>query len=190
METRKSSSSLWDRFPRRQDILYVFGGVVFIVYAWAVQGFFYQLSSLRLYHNIGDIFAVFCYLMAFALLESVLFLGVLIVLAFLLPSQWFKDGFAVKGFLAVLVSGSAMVMLQKYLYSQQMNNYQMPSSTTLFVGLLAGFVLLIILILLVQRISQVRNIVLAFEERLQVFLYVFVPLGILGFIVVVLRNIQ
>jgi hypothetical protein len=35
-----------------------------------------------------------------------------------------------------------------------------------------------------------RNIVLAFEERLQVFLYLFVPLGILGFIVVFLRNIQ
>jgi hypothetical protein len=190
MEIQKSSFSLWDRLPDRQDILYVFGGVVFIVYAWAVQGFFYQLSSLRLYHNIADIFAVFCYLMAFALLESLLVIGVLISTAFLLPSKWFRDGFAVKGFLAVLVLGGAMVMLQKYLYSQQISDYQMPSPSTLSGGMIAVFILVVVLILFIQNVPVIRNLILAFEERLQVFLYVFVPIGILSFIVIFLRNIQ
>jgi hypothetical protein len=190
MGIEKPSFRLWDRFPHRQDVAYVFSGVVFIVYAWAVRGFLYQFSSLRLYHNIGDILAVFCYLMAFALLESLLITGILLLIGFILPRRWLREGFAVKGFLAVLVSGSAMVMLQKYLYSQQTNDYQMPSSTTLYSGALIGFILLLILIILVQKVTVVRNLLLAFEERLQVFLYVFVPLGILGFIVIFLRNVR
>jgi len=190
MAIEKPFSRLWDRFPHRQDVAYVFGGVVFIVYVWAVRGFLYQFSSLRLYHNLGDILAVFCYLMAFALLESLLITGILLLIGFLLPRQWFKEGFAVKGFLAVLVSGSAMVKLQGYLYSQQMHNYQMPSSTTLYGGAVIGFVLLLILIFLVQKVTVIRNLLLAFEERLQVFIYVFVPLGILGLFVIFFRNIR
>ena len=190
MGIEKPSSRLWDRLPHRQDILYVFGGVVFLIYAWAVRGFLFQFSSLRMYHPIGDILAVFCYLMAFALLESVSVLGILVLIGFLLPQTWFKEGFAIKGFLAVLVAGSAMVKLQSYLYSQQMNNYQMPSSTTLYGGTLIGFVLLLLLIFLVQKVTVVRNLLLVFEERLQVFLYLFIPLGILGFIVIFLRNIR
>lgn len=189
MKNKSPSFSLWDRLPHRQDMLYVFGGVVCLVFAWAMQGFFYQFSSLRLYHNLGDIFAVFCYLMAFALLESVLVTGLLVLIAFLLPSRWFKDGFAVKGFLAALVWGSAMVLLQKYLYAQQEHDYQMPSLVTLTVGTVAGIILLLLLIFLVHKLAVVRNLLLAFEERLQVFLYVFLPLGALGFIVVFLRNI-
>lgn len=190
MMTEQRSFSLWDRFPHRQDIAYVFSGVVFIVYAWAIRGFFFQFSSLRLYHNLGDILAVFCYLMAFALLESLLIFGILLLIGFLLPQRWFKEGFAVKGFLAILVASSLMIKLQSYLYSQQTNDYQMPSSTTISGGAVVGFFLLLLLILLVQKVTWVRNLLLAFEERLQVFLYVFIPLGILGFIVVFLRNIS
>ncbi|MFT3893778.1 MAG: hypothetical protein QM730_19280 [Anaerolineales bacterium] len=190
MEIEYRTSSLWDRFPNRQDIAYVFSGVVFIVYAWAVRGFFFQFSSLRLYHNLGDILAVFCYLMAFALLESLLILGILLLIGFILPRSWFRDGFAVKGFLAVLVAGSAMIKLQSYLYSQQINDYQMPSPTVISSGAGIGFILLLILIVLFQKVTWVRNLLLAFEERLQIFLYVFIPLGILGFIVVFLRNIR
>lgn len=190
MELKKNSFSLWDRFPHRQDISHVFGGVVFIVYAWAVRGFLYQFSSLRLYHNVGDILAVFCYLMAFALLESLLIMGLLLLIGFLLPPPWFREGFAFKGFLAVLVSGTAMIMLQKYLYSLQMDDYQLPSSTTLYGGVVAALIAVMVLIVLVQKVPVVRNLLLAFEERLQVFTYVFIPLGILGFIVIFLRNIR
>jgi hypothetical protein len=190
MESEYRVSSLWERFPHLQDVNYVFGGVVFLVYAWAVRGFFYQFSSLRLYHTLGDIIAVFCYLMAFALLESLLVMGVLVLVAFILPHGWFRDGFAIKGFLAVLVAGSGMTLLQKYLFFQQLNDYQMPSPSTLSAGALIGFISLLILIFFSQKVTWVRNLLFAVVERLQIFLYVFIPLGLLGFIVVFLRNIR
>src|SRR5512143_537006 len=92
------------RLPDRRAFLLVYGGVVFIVYSWALRGFFYQLSSFILYHSVGDILAIFAYMMALALLESVAAMAVLLLAAILLPEAWFRQGFAYKAFLAMLVS--------------------------------------------------------------------------------------
>jgi hypothetical protein len=100
-----------ERLPTRVEILYVFGGVVFVIYSWAIRGFLYQLSSLRLYHTLGEIFGVFSYLMAFALIESLIIMGGLILMGFILPGKWFREGFAYKGFITTLVAGIAMIKL-------------------------------------------------------------------------------
>ena len=76
-----------ERLPSKKDILYVYGGVVFVIYSWAIRGFLYQLSSLRLYHTFGEILATFSYLMAFALIEILIIMSGLIMSGFILPQK-------------------------------------------------------------------------------------------------------
>lgn len=178
---------LKDRLPQQREILYVFGGVVFLVYSWAVRGFLYQVASLRLYHTLGEIFAVFSYLMAFALIESLLIMSGLIMMGFVLPGSWFKEGFAYKGFITILVTGIAMVQLNRYLFSL---NYEIPPLGVIYLGSGITLVLLLSLIWVFHRVSKLQKVLVTLQERLQIFIYLYVPLGILGLTVVVLRNLR
>jgi hypothetical protein len=177
---------LRNRLPTRQEVVYVFGAVVFAVYSWSIRGFLFQLSSLILYYNSWQIIAVLFYLMAFALLESMAFTGSLALMGFFLPQKWFRVGFAYKGFLATLVIGLAMIKLQSYLY---ILNYELPDIGVLGWGLGITLSILVALFLLVQKVPPLQKILLDVEERLQIFIYFYVPLGIAGLLVVLLRNI-
>ena len=175
-----------DRLPQRWEILYVFGGVIFVIYSWSIRGFLYQLSSLRLYHPLVEIFGVFSYLMAFALLESLIIITGLVLIGFILPGKWFKEGFAYKGFITTLVTGIALIKLHFYLFSL---NYAMPPMNVIYLGTAITIFGLISLIWIFQSFPQLQRFLLALQERLQIFTYLYIPLGILGLTVVVLRNL-
>lgn len=179
-------TTLRERLPEQREVLYVFGGVVFFVYSWAIRGFLYQFSSLRLYHTVGEIFAVFSYLMAFALVESLVIMGALIGIGFLLPDKWLRQGFAYKGFAAVVVTGIAMVWLHYYLYSL---NYTLPPMSVIYFAFGIAAAGLIVLIWVLEHIPQVKRFFLSIQERLQVFLYFYIPVGLLGLAVVLTRNL-
>lgn len=179
-------NAIREYLPPRQEILYAFGGVVFLVYNWSIRGFFYQLSSLRLYHTLGEIFGVFCYLMAFALVESLVVMGSLILACLVLPGNWLKEGFAYKGFLTILVTGTAMVLLNNYLFSL---SHETPPTPVLYIGTGITLACLISLIWISQNKPKIQGLLLAVQERMQVFIYFYVPLGIAGSVVVVLRII-
>jgi hypothetical protein len=170
--------------PELQEIRYVLGWVVFVIYSWAIRGFFYQLPSLSLYHNFGDIFAVFSYLMAFALLESLTTMLVLLLAALVLPRSWFREGFAYKGLIIILVAAIATIQLNDYLYSL---NYAAPPANVIYAGLGITLITMVIFILLFQNILPLQKILLAIEDRFQIFIYIYVPLGILGLTVVLVR---
>lgn len=166
--------------------MYVFGGVVFLIYSWAIRGFLYQVSSLRLYHTLGEIFAVFSYLMAFALLESLIIMGFLILAGLILPRKWFREGFAYKGFITILVAGIAVIRLHYYLFSL---NYALPPINEIYLGVAITVTLLISFVLLFQSMPKLQKYLLLVQERLQIFIYFYIPLGILGLAVVLLRNL-
>jgi hypothetical protein len=175
-----------ERIPQRRESLYVFGAVVFVIYSWAIRGFLYQLSSLRLYHTVGEIFAIFSYLMAIALIESLIIMSGLILMGVILPGKWFREGFAYKGFITILVAAIAMIRLHYYLFSL---NGGMPSMNIIYLSAGVTLVLLILLICVFQKTPQLQTFLLAVQERMQIFIYFYIPLGIIGLTVVVLRNL-
>jgi hypothetical protein len=180
-------TSFKEHFPHLQEILYVYGGVVFAIFSWSMRGFLYQLSSLVLYHNLGEILAVFAYVMAFALIESLVIMTALLTVGLILPRKWFREGFAYKGFIATLVAGVAMIVLQYYLYSL---NYEIPPMEVIYLGLGIITILLIALIRVIQNRPALQKFLLSVQGRLQVFIYFYIPLGIVGLAVVFLRNLR
>ena len=171
------------RLPQRGEILSVFGVVVFAVHSWSVRGFLYQAPAYSLYYSIGEMFFVFSYMMAFALLESVLITLLLVVPAVILPSKLLKEGFAYKGFLAVLVASAYSIWLQNTL-----GNLPPPSSLLLNnAGIAVGaFVLLAILF---QLVGFLQKIVINLAERMGIMAYLYVPLGLIGILVFISRSL-
>ena len=102
------------RLPSGHEILLVFGVVAFAVFGWSIRGFLYKLPAFTLYFGAGANLAVLAYMMAFALLESVLVVGFLVALSAILPSGWLRSGFAYKAFLIVVVATAAMILFEGY----------------------------------------------------------------------------
>jgi hypothetical protein len=180
------------RLPARRDILLVFGVVLFVVFGWSIRGFFYKLPAFSLYFGVGANLAILSYMMAFALLESVLVTGLLVLLSALLPAGWLKSGFAYKGFLIILVSTIAMILFQGY-YSSNFLKDILAGQTYPFPPFLRGAIgsvlALAALLWLFHWKPQLQRYVLDVVERLSLFTYIYVPLGIIGLLVVLVRNI-
>ena len=122
-------------------------------------------------------------MMAFALLESFLIIGVLIVVSGILPGMWFRDGFSYKGFLVVLIGSVASIQYQTLLGSE------LPEAKIFY--LLGGiFILLVVsLFLLFHFIHRFQAVLESIAERFTVFSYLYIPIGMLGLAVVIFRNL-
>ena len=171
------------RLPPWSEIQIVFGLLVFAVFSWSIRGFLYKLSAFLLYDGLGDIFGIFSYMMGIALLESAIIMLVLLFLAVILPKGWFRNGFAYKASLLTLMVGGMMIYLQSIL------TFRLPSVRTLVVLLVAPFVAWLVLIFLAVKVERFRVVLDFILDRVSVFLYLYVPLGLLGLVVVAFRNL-
>ena len=172
-----------NRLPRRQEIIAVFGVVVFVCHSWTLLGFFNKLSSFLLYFTPSEIFSIFSYMMSVALLESIAVTILLVLLSILLPSSWFRDGFAYKGFVIVVIATAASILFQKFLPDE------FPSTLMLAVFTIVPLALIATLILVNRSFPRLQNIFLDIQDRFSIMLYIFVPIGILSLAVVLFRNL-
>ena len=174
------------RLPERSEIYAVLGVVVFVVHSWSVRGFLHEVPSFILYFKPGQILAVFAYMMAFALFESLLVTLGLSLLAFFLPVKWFKNGFIYKSFLTVLLGAVAMLWLENTIMS--LNNKFPPRDLLLTVAGVT-FGAWVLLLLMFNFLKPLQKAVLFISDRIGVLAYLYVPLGIVGFVVVLIRNL-
>lgn len=171
------------RLPLRNEIQVVFGLLVFAVFSWSIRGFLYKLSAFLLYHNLGEIFGIFSYMMGIALLESAVIMLVLLLLAAILPKGWLRDGFDFKAALLILAVGGAMIYLQSIL------TFRLPSVFTLAAFVAIPFAAWLVLIFLAIKIKRFRGALDFILGRMSVFLYLYVPLGMIGLVAVIIRNL-
>ena len=159
------------------------GVIVFVVFSWSIRGFFFVFPSIMLRYATGEIFAIFSYMMAFALLESLLIVGGFIVLSAILPKLWLREGFSYKGFLIVLIGSLASILYQAFLGSE------LPEVWMYY--LWAGVLMLLVtgLILLFHFVQRLQVALVSIAERFTVFAYLYVPIGFISLAVVVFRNL-
>jgi len=183
---RKGSKDLGifkDRLPARQDVITVLSVVVFVVFSWSIRGFLFIFPSRVMYLGAWDILSVFMYMMAFALVESLLILAVLVAVSAVLPKKWLRQGFPYKGLLVTIVGAAAAVW-----YQGNLGNTLPPGGTLLSWGAVLA-ILLLSLIIISHSFSRLGQVLTALAERFTIFNYVYLPLGFLGVLVVLLRNI-
>jgi hypothetical protein len=171
------------RFPHRNEIIAVVGVAVFVCFSWTIIGFINKLSSFILYFSRAEITAIFAYMMAFALLESLTFTGLVVLVSAVLPSSWLKEGFAFKGFIITIVATITAILFQHALRDD------FPPMMMLLASSIIPLLVVAILIFLIHSMPRVQNIVLNIQDRLSILLFIYVPLGFLSLIIVLYRNL-
>jgi hypothetical protein len=91
-------------FPTWQQVYPAFLTILFPVTFWSVLNFFRELPSYLLRMEIWEILGVFSYTQAFALIESIILLLVLVLVAELLPYRLFLKNFTTQAALITILA--------------------------------------------------------------------------------------
>ena len=180
------------RAPIRTEILSIFNVVLFVLFGWSIRGFLFEIPAFLLYLGLGDITAILFYMLAFALVESVIITGGLVLLSMILPSNWLKIGFAYKVFLIILVATIGSIFFQGYykigfFENLIMNNYS--DLQPILEGLIICLIGLAVLFWIFNNKPRLQKYLSVVIEQFSIFGYIYFPLGVIGILVVFLRNI-
>lgn len=180
------------RLPARSEAIQVFGVVLFTVFGWSIRGFLYKIPSFTLYFGLSSNLAILCYMLAFALLESALVMGLLLVVSVALPSRFYQEGFGYKSFVILLVAAAAAIVFESWyridFFKDIMAGLDYPLPPFL-IGTAASVVLLAALLWLFGIWPRLQKIAHILMEQFSIFTYIYVPLGLLGLLVVLIRNL-
>ncbi len=168
------------RLPARNETLLVLSLAAFLVFSWSLRTLFYQAPAFILSYNLWEILSIAAYMLAFALLETLLATLFTVVLAVILPAVLFRDGFACKASFALLAAAAISIHLQFVMTNQ-------PKTSFLLLELGRGFALWLVPVLLTRYVGFLRKIVLDVLDRLTIFSYLYLPLGIISLLVVIVR---
>ena len=149
---------------------------------------FFQLPSWLSYLSLTNVLSLSAYVLMFALFESLFLLGILLVFGAILPKSWLRKDFAVQGSTLTGVAALGAYLVQRkvgLLY--KLSPEQLLLNTLL--SLLGLILTLAISAFVYQRLPRLQSWVRSLSERMTVFAYIYIPLGVLSLVVVILRNL-
>lgn len=162
--------------------------VVFIVFTWSLYRMFFQLPSWLGYLSLGKILALAAYVLSFALVESLVMFGLLLGLAALLPERFLRRDFAVQGSLLAGLVGTGAYLVQRkigLLYKLEPEQLALYSLATLAAIILAP----LLYTPLLERLPKAGDLLRTLAERMTVFAYLYIPLGLLALLATLWRNL-
>ncbi len=168
------------RLPARGDLTLAFSMAAFLVFSWSLRGLFFKFQAYLLSYSIWDLLVIVAYMLAFALVETLLAMTLMTALALILPAAFLKEGFSYKASFFFLAFGLVSVHLQLVMTNQ-------PTTRFLLLELGWGLALWLALAMLTHYVGAVRKVVLDALDRLVIFSYIYIPLGMISLVVIVLR---
>jgi hypothetical protein len=176
------------RLPSRQQLLPVFAIFVFFGFSWALYRMFWYVPSWLEYLSFWKVLTIAAYVLAYALVESILMLGLLLLFSLLFPARIFKKNYVALGScLAALISLGAVLLQRKINLVYRLELWQLAAYP------LALFMVLILVTFLLswlfERIPVLLRLVNSAAERMTIFTYLYVPLSLLCVILVLARNL-
>lgn len=176
----KFSAFFKRRLPAKNEMFLVLSTAAFLIFTWSVRTLFFNFPAFLLSYAVGEILVIAAYMLAFALLESLLVTLFLIVISMILPGGLFKDGFSYKASFFLIAFGVVSIHMQNVMTNQ-------PKADFLLLELGRALALWLIPVLLVRYVGVVRKVVLDILDRLTIFSYIYLPLGIVSLLVVAFR---
>lgn len=179
---------LRSRLPGRSEALPVFSLAIFYIFSWTIFRMFYELPSWLYYLSLFNILVLVAYSMMFALLESVLLFSFTCLVSLILPENLFRARFVAQGSLLVSLVCFAAVTAQRRLgWLLQMQAWQTIVVPLAFI--LVSIALLVLSAWLFKRVPRIPALIQGLSERMSVFAYLYLPLGLLSLVVVIFRNL-
>ena len=177
------------RLPSRQDAVPVLSVIVFIVFSWTLYRMFWYIPSWLEYLSVWSVLITAAYVLAFALLESGIVFSLTCLLSFVLPPRLFRQQFiAQASSILVGLSIGAFLLQRKMKLIYRMTYPELLTYPVMI--LLSILALILILNYVFRRFESLTRFIRLVAERMTIFLYVYVPLGLLGLLIVMFRNIR
>ncbi|MFM8322067.1 MAG: hypothetical protein ACKOC5_14235 [Chloroflexota bacterium] len=179
---------LLSRLPTRGEVYPVFSTLVFLVYSWALYRLAWYLPSWMEYLSIPSLLIITAYTLSFAMFESLVMTGLLVLFSLLFPRGVFAGRFATLGSLLALAAGGGAFLLQRQVSMiyrweiWQVFAYSAAALVGLALAALAGAWLL-------QRFERLQRLATAVAERMTIFPLLYLPLSLLSLAVVLFRNL-
>lgn len=179
-------NKLLNRLPDWQSIFGVYATAVFVIYGWTLWRSFWKVPSWMFFLNIGEILSVYAYAFVVAFFESILVLSVLLLIGIILPPRLWNDRFSSVGLIwLAVVEGSGMLRL----YTNRAPEFWESFLNAQAAWWTYTILLALALTLLAVFVKPFQRGLELIANRFIVFLYIYMPLTVLSFLVVVLRNI-
>jgi hypothetical protein len=136
--------------------------------------------------GVWDIISILAYALALDFTESLLVFFGLTLLRALVPKQIVRDRFVSKGTTLVFVNALWAIVLHKLMVSRYILLWTVDRY---FLCAVLYLMSVAVSWALVHRSKGLANHIEALVDRMTVFLYVYVPLGVVSLLIVVARNI-
>jgi len=172
------------RLPSRRDLWVTFSSIIFVINVWAIINILRAVPSWILSRTIWEMIGIISYPLAFALLESVLFLFGLVIFAVILPGKLLRENFVSQGSLAGLIATIGMVLA--HLYGKDFGIWSVRGFGK-YLLLLIGII--IASWILINFFKRLIKIIESIAERLPPLSIVYLALDILAIIIIAVRNI-
>ena len=178
------------RIPSRADIAPVLATLLFLIYVFALIRFHWYVPSWLGYLGLFEVLSIAAYVMVYAMLESLGFLILLLLLAVVLPQHWFRNDFRYRASLAVWIVAGWSIYIHDRINALfvSLDGRDFAVSMTLAFGVVAISLAASYYLVLV-RFPKLKRGFAGLTERIVVFLYVYIPLAGLASLVVVLRSL-
>ena len=174
------SAFLKRRLPATNEIFLALSMAAFLIFSWSLRTLFYDVPAFLLSYTLVEVLSIAAYMLAFALLETLAITIAAVFLAAILPGVILRDGFSYKASFLFIALGAISVHLQMVMTNQ-------PKINFLLLELGRGLAVWLVLVLLTRFAAAIRKIVLDVLDRMTIFSYIYVPLGVLSLIVVIVR---
>ena len=166
----------------------VFSIIVFFVFTWALYSAAYQVPSWLGYLSIWNVVTLMIYVLAFALFESAVVLGFVLLICLVFPAHIFKEIFIAQGSaIIVVLSGVALSIQYNFQLLYALEFWQGIIYILMFLIALAATVLLFAA--LIRRYNRLQRLLEALATRMTMFGYFYLPCGLLSLAVVLVRII-
>ncbi|MCJ7537141.1 MAG: hypothetical protein WA997_05425 [Anaerolineales bacterium] len=173
------------RFPSREEIWITLSSILFLVNVWAIINILRAVPSWILSRTIWEMIGIMSYPLAFALLESILFLIGLIILAVVLPRKILRDNFIAMGSLTALLATLGMILA--HLYGEDFGIWLVRDFGK-YLLLLIGLVL--VSWVAVYYFKRLAKTIESVVNRLTPLSTVYLAVDILAVFVILIRNIK
>jgi len=172
------------RLPDLKTVLPVYAVLVFMLYGWMTIVFFWKMTAWLFYLNLGEIGVIYSYGVFNEFVESVIYIFLLLMLTVALPTSFLRDKFQTRGTLiAVFLLG--VVYSMSYLIAFQ----EIDRLKAALFALMVFGILNVILLWVSVKFSFVNRVIVFVADQMIIFLYIYAPITVISFLVILFRMI-
>lgn len=176
---------LRNKFPNAGQVAQVFAVAAVMIYGWTTYRLIQKLPSWLYYLNFQEILSNTSYTLVFDFMETLLFVGAILVINLLLPKKFFLDFFVARGSLLSVLGLGYLVYLALAVGASKATQFPMD----LFRWAPLVFLAILALAIFLPRVQTIRKVTEDFANRAVIFLYILLPLTGLGTLVFVINNL-